>query len=49
MTMDPITLYIPFYSDPVIFIKCVSVFMAHLFHQNLNALQAGIISDLFVA
>ena len=49
MTMDPITLYIPFYSNPVIFIKCISVFMAHLFLQNLNTLQAGVMSDLFVA
>lgn len=49
MTMDPITLYIPFYSNPVTFIKCMSVVMAHLFHQNLNTLQAGVMPDLFVA
>lgn len=49
MTMDPITLYILFYSNPVTFMKYMSVFMAHLFHQNLNSLQAGVMSDLFVA
>ena len=48
MTVDPITLYILFYSNPVTFMKCMPVFTAHLFHQNLNTLQTGVMSDLFV-